>query len=129
MSTVGAFVYDEYTLILTKMPDGVTPSKIGYARFQLSDGTTGSATGTFLVKPNLVAGGGASTVFMTSGPGGGTAANPSAVFMSEDKLFATSTGNNSLGTPIVGLLTYPAANWLYIALILVAAWYLYYHGR
>lgn len=124
MSTVGAFVYSAHTLILTKMPDGASSGKIGYARLSLSNGYVASVTGAFHADFNLATYGSGSTNFITSP----SATKPAAIFVADDPLFAD-MALNSLTTPVFGLLTYPALNKMVIAIILLVVYYLYNHVR
>jgi hypothetical protein len=115
MATVGAVVYDRKTLLLSALPDGANNGKKGYARVSLSDGTLGSVTGIF------------STTMPTS-PSINVATGYAAVFITDNNQFKAA-GVNSASTPVVGLLTYPAINWMLIIAILALVYYLYYHHK
>lgn len=111
-ATVGAILFDKQTLILSALPDGVTNGKMGYARVSLSDGTVGSVSGIF-----------SNTGLPTRNVGTGY----TAMFVTDNNQF--NTGGNVAATPVVGLLTYPAVNWMVIIAILALVYYLYYHHK
>ena len=115
MSTVGAIVYNTKVLLLTDLPDGATNGKKGYARVSLSDGTRGSVTGTF-----STAVGSLNSINVGS--------QYKATFTVDTAQFP-STNANSVSTPVVGLLTYPAVNWMVIIAALALVYYLYYHRK
>jgi hypothetical protein len=107
MSTVGCTVVDSKTLLLSAFPTGVDAGKIGYARFVLSDGTRGSVTGAFKIDLNVSPPTGFASRFY---------------FQTENDTFTAGTANH----PNIGLLTYPAVNWIMIVLVLALAYYVYH---